>query len=60
GAPPHKWIMERRLLEAYEILKHQPTSVTRVALDLGFKDLPHFSRRFKGRFGVSPSSLLVK
>lgn len=59
GATPHKWIMERRLLEAFEVLQKNPASVTRVALDLGFKDLPHFSRRFKRRFGVTPSSVLA-
>jgi hypothetical protein len=34
----------------------QGTSVTRSALDSGFENLSHFSRTFRRRFRVSPSS----
>jgi AraC-like DNA-binding protein len=31
--------------------------VTEIALRQGFNDIPHFSRQFKARFGLSPTAL---
>jgi AraC-like DNA-binding protein len=57
GAAPHKWLMNRRLQAAYELLKGTDNSVTDVCYQTGFKDVAHFSRRFKDHFGVPPSKI---
>ncbi|MEM9928737.1 MAG: AraC family transcriptional regulator [Bacteroidota bacterium] len=55
--PPHQWLMQRRLQEAYELIKNTEKSITSICYDLGFKDPGHFSRRFKAQFGIPPSGL---
>jgi AraC-like DNA-binding protein len=57
GQPPHQWLMQRRLKEAFELLKNSNKSVSAVCYQTGFKDLGHFSRRFKKQFGVPPSRI---
>ncbi|MFK8165509.1 MAG: helix-turn-helix domain-containing protein [Lewinella sp.] len=57
GQPPHQWLMQRRLKEAFELLTNSDKSVSAVCYETGFKDLGHFSRRFKKQFGVSPSMI---
>jgi AraC-like DNA-binding protein len=54
---PNKWLQERRLREAYFLLKEQHRKVTDVYIDAGFKDLSHFSFAFKKAYGVAPSKI---
>lgn len=51
------YVIERRLARAAERLRsgRDVGSITDLALDLGFSDCAHFTRRFKARYGVSPS-----
>ncbi|WP_028213967.1 helix-turn-helix domain-containing protein [Paraburkholderia mimosarum] len=52
-----KAVLERRLDLCYRILmnsKYDGKSITAIALDSGFNDLSHFSKRFRERFGMSP------
>ena len=51
-----------RLEAAYEALlsNRAGTSVTEIALRHGFSDSSHFARRFKGKFGVKPRSMLKR
>ena len=42
---------------AKKLLKHSKISVSRVCRECGFEDYPNFIRRFKKRFGVSPSQI---
>jgi len=51
---PQKWLMERRLQAAHDLLKHGKKKVSDVYLDVGFKNLSHFSKSYKSHFGVSP------
>jgi AraC-like DNA-binding protein len=54
---PGHFILKRRLDLAAERLRRggHASRVTNVAMDVGFKDLSHFSRVFGKRFGQSPS-----
>ncbi|TYP88994.1 AraC family transcriptional regulator [Blastococcus xanthinilyticus] len=55
---PAQWIGERRLQRARERLRDPDagrTSIGVVARQSGFPDSSHFSRRFRERFGVSPT-----
>jgi AraC-like DNA-binding protein len=52
---PSKWLLQKRLNEAYYLIKEKRKAVSDVYLDLGFEDLSHFSFVFKKEFGVAPS-----
>ena len=54
---PHTWFKRLRLVEARQRLAGAD-SVKAVALDLGFRTAPQFSRDFKRECGMSPASLL--
>jgi AraC-like DNA-binding protein len=49
--------MRKRLEMAKEMLLESTRKSSQVYLEVGFKDLAHFSRSFKKQFGVSPTSL---
>ncbi|HET7027128.1 MAG TPA: AraC family transcriptional regulator [Candidatus Limnocylindrales bacterium] len=56
GLPPHQYVLSRRLEAARSrILDGQPLAT--VAVDLGFVDQAHMTRRFTRLFGTSPSYL---
>ncbi len=55
GMSPRKYINERRLSYAREILKSGLYTVAESAEASGFTDMSHFSREFKKAFGVCPS-----
>jgi AraC-like DNA-binding protein len=55
-------VTRRRLERAFVELADRPAQrgvVQAVALSYGFADLNHFSRLFKGQFGVPPSDVLA-
>lgn len=54
---PAKWLQQKRLDEAYYLLKEGKFKTTDVYAEVGFEDLSHFSFVFKKRFGVNPSSI---
>ena len=47
GAPPARWIRERRLSKAHEMLRSSSLSVADVTYSLSFENPTHFSRTFK-------------
>ena len=57
GAPPARWIREKRLSKAHEMLRSSSLSVADVAYSLGFENPTHFSRIFKQQYGYAPSRL---
>lgn len=58
GRPPHRYLTERRLAAAQEMLK-EGRSVTETCFACGFNNLSHFSRSFSRRFGASPSRVTL-
>lgn len=63
GITVTKWIWERRLKAAREDLLNPALadrSITEIAYQRGFNDSAHFSRSFKSRFQITPSSLRKK
>jgi AraC-like DNA-binding protein len=52
---PGKWLLQRRLKEAYYLIKEKGKAASDVYLDLGFEDLSHFSHTFKREYGTAPS-----
>jgi AraC-like DNA-binding protein len=54
---PGQWLQDRRLKEAYHLIKDKGRSASDIYLDLGFEDLSHFSYAFKNKFGLTPSKV---
>lgn len=55
---PGKWLKQKRLEEAYDLIRYKKVNPSMAYLEVGFENLSHFSYAFKQRFGVAPS--LVK
>ncbi|HMB93254.1 MAG TPA: response regulator, partial [Rhodothermales bacterium] len=55
GQPPNVLLRELRLDEAARLLLEGAGTVCEVAYAVGFQSLSYFSRRFKERFGTTPS-----
>lgn len=56
--PPNRWLQQKRLNDAWYLIKEKGQKISDVYMDVGFKDLSHFSFAFKKAYGVAPSSLL--
>jgi AraC-like DNA-binding protein len=56
GTPPIFYLIQRRLERAQELLVETDLSLGQIALQTGFSDQSHFSRRFRLFFGVTPRS----
>ncbi|MDM1044791.1 helix-turn-helix transcriptional regulator [Myroides sp. 1354] len=54
---PSKWLVSKRLDEAYYLLEQKNMKVKEVYLEVGFETLAHFSHAFKQKFGINPSTL---
>lgn len=54
---PNRWLIRKRLKEAYFLITKKQQKPSVFYLDLGFEDLSHFSYAFKKTFGLSPSEL---
>lgn len=52
---PQKWLIEKRLKVAYDKIRNENKKVSEVYLEVGFKNLSHFSSAFKKEFGYAPS-----
>lgn len=53
---PANYIKTKRLERAKQLLLVSTSSISEIAFQTGFKDVPHFSRSFKQRFGITPAS----
>ena len=58
---PQKWIIQKRLSKAKELLKEDfSTTVTQTAFDAGYEDLSHFIKAFKKEYGISPKQFQME
>ncbi|HVU99648.1 MAG TPA: AraC family transcriptional regulator [Puia sp.] len=57
GTSPGKWLLERRLEHALELLSNRNKGVSEAAFESGFESSSHFSRAFKKRFGKGPMEI---
>ena len=55
GEPPMRWIIGRRLAEAKHRIE-QGAKTKDVYRAVGFKNLSHFSKAFKQKYGIVPSA----
>jgi len=54
GQSPHQYLLRARPAHAARMLR-RGASVTEAVLGGGFGNLSHFTRTFRGRFGISPA-----
>lgn len=54
---PEKWIINKRLEEAYNLIVNHHKKASEVYLQVGFKSLAHFSRAFKEKYGINSSEV---
>ena len=54
---PSRWLIQKRLKEAYFLIEKKQKKPSEIHLDLGFEDLSHFSFAFKKLFGLTLTEL---
>lgn len=54
---PQKWLINKRLEVAYIKLKEEKKKVQEVYMEVGFKNLSHFSTAFKKQYGIPPTEI---
>lgn len=52
---PQKWIIQKRLEKAHELIRKEGRLVTEVCYDVGFKNRSHFTTAFKKQYGYAPT-----
>jgi AraC-like DNA-binding protein len=54
GLPPHRWLMQRRVVIATELIRQAHLSLAEIAFTCGFADQSHFTRVFAAATGLAP------
>jgi len=54
---PGKWLQEKRLQRAKEILLEGELKASDIYWDFGYSNLSNFSIAFKNKFGISPTEI---
>jgi len=54
---PGKWLQDKRLQRAKELLEEGHTKASNIYLDIGYNNLSNFSVAFKNKFGFSPTEI---
>jgi AraC-like DNA-binding protein len=54
---PGKWLLEKRLNHAMNLLRNMDKTVSEAAFESGFENPSHFSRAFKERYGIAPAAM---
>jgi AraC-like DNA-binding protein len=58
GMSAGELIRDLRLQRAHSLLQQKAGTVSEIAYQVGFNNLSHFARLFKGKFGILPSVYL--
>lgn len=60
GQTTYQYYLSVKMEKARAILEDNPTQITTVAYELGYKSTSHFSQAFKKQYGVTPKSIAAK
>ena len=55
---PREWLIHRRLEAAHELIRKGERKVSEICFEVGFKNLSHFSKIYKEKYGISPTGYL--
>ncbi|CAD0008387.1 Exoenzyme S synthesis regulatory protein ExsA [Flavobacterium chungangense] len=58
--PPKKWIIQKRLEKAVELLTDTNLNIAQISLEVGYENVSYFINLFGKQFGVSPKQFLLK
>ena len=56
---PQKWLKEKRLDQALDILSKKEISVTDLAYEVGYENISYFIKEFKQKVGQSPKQYIL-
>ena len=56
GKPPHRWLLDRRIRRAQDMLRINHLSLADIALACGFAEQSHFTRVFTRTVGMPPGA----
>ena len=56
GAPPHAYLMRRRMERAQDLMLSTDTTIGQIAIECGFADQSHLTRLFHKIVGESPAA----
>lgn len=54
---PGKWLLEKRLNHALQLLKNKEKNVNEIAFESGFENASHFTSAFKKRYQSTPTAI---
>lgn len=54
GLTPSDYVLRQRVAHAKHLMQHSNLQLVQIALDCGFADQAHFTRRFRATIGQSP------
>ncbi|MFT5253437.1 MAG: AraC-like DNA-binding protein [Flavobacteriales bacterium] len=57
GVAPGKWLQDKRLQKAKELLLIGELKASDIYIDIGYNNLSNFSIAFKNKFGISPTDV---
>nr|WP_299767038.1 AraC family transcriptional regulator [uncultured Dokdonia sp.] len=57
---PKKWLIEKRMQEASQLLRTTSDSVTNIAYQVGYENVSHFIKAFHKLFGSSPKQYQIQ
>jgi AraC family transcriptional regulator, exoenzyme S synthesis regulatory protein ExsA len=60
GISPKQWLIDKRLAKAKELLTRNGTTVSQIALEVGYENFSHFVKAFHKKYGTSPKQFLMK
>jgi AraC-like DNA-binding protein len=60
GMPLREYIRSLRLERAHHLLVSTPASLSAIAAETGFYDLPHFDKAFRQRTGMTPQEFRLR
>lgn len=56
---PKKWLKEKRIEKAVDLLNKQDISVTQLAYEVGYENISYFIKAFKTQMGLSPKQYML-
>lgn len=60
GTSPRKWLTQRRMEKASQLLREQAYSVTDAALAVGYEHISHFIAAFREVYGLTPKQWVME
>jgi AraC family transcriptional regulator, exoenzyme S synthesis regulatory protein ExsA len=60
GISPKQWLIDQRLDKARELLQRNHTTVSQVALEVGYENFSHFVKAFHKKYGIPPKQFLMR